>query len=134
CFAPLKRARLDFIAQKATELGAGRLTPILTRHTVPERVKVDRLRANAVEAAEQCGILWVPRIDEPEPLDRYLAERDGMRRLVFCDEAAPVANPLDALAGVEEAPLDILIGPEGGFAEEERAALLRAPNVLALSL
>ncbi len=106
CFAPLKRARLDFIAQKATELGAARLTPVLTRHTVPDRVNGERLRANAVEAAEQCGILWVPAVDEPQPLDRFLEGRDSARLLVFCDEAAPVANPVDALAATEEAPLE----------------------------
>lgn len=134
CFAPLKRARLDFIAQKATELGAARLTPVVTRHTVPDRVNTQRLRANAVEAAEQCGILWVPDIDEPVALNAWLGARDASRLLVFCDEAAPVANPLDALRAARPDGIDVLIGPEGGFSDEERTILLRAPEVLAISL
>lgn len=134
CFAPIKRARLDFIAQKATEMGASRLQPVLTRHTVAERVKVERLLANAIEAAEQCGILWVPQVAEPITLDRFLADRDADRALVFCDEAAAVADPLAALARIPRGPLAVLIGPEGGFADEERAALMAAPNVAAISL
>lgn len=134
CFAPLKRARVDFIAQKATELGAKRLSPILTRHTVAERVKLDRLRANAVEAAEQCSILWVPEIDEPRSLDAFLAARDPERSLIFCDEAASITNPIAALKMARPGPIDVLIGPEGGFAGNERETILRADGVLALSL
>jgi len=134
CFAPIKRARLDFIAQKATELGAARLRPVLTRYTVSERVKTERLAANAVEAAEQCGILWVPEVDDPVALETFLATRDPARWLIFCDESAPVADPVTALRGVPDAPLAVLIGPEGGFSEEERDALRRADNVLAISL
>jgi 16S rRNA (uracil1498-N3)-methyltransferase len=134
CFAPIKRARLDFIAQKATELGASLLQPVLTRHTVAERVKTERLAANAVEAAEQCGILWVPEVADPVPFDHFLTDRDPARTLIFCDEAAPVANLIAALKAVPDGPLAVLIGPEGGFSEEERQALLRANNVAAISL
>lgn len=134
CFAPIKRARLDFIAQKATELGAALLQPVVTRHTNAERVRTDRLRANAIEAAEQCGVLWVPEIREPVGLDGYLAGRDPARALVFCDEAARIADPVAALQRVPDGPLAVLIGPEGGFADEERQALTQAANVFAISL
>jgi 16S rRNA (uracil1498-N3)-methyltransferase len=94
------------------------------------------MRANVIEAAEQCGILCLAEVREPVPLDRYLSARNGQRLLVFCDEAADVANPLQALQGGGTAAngVDILIGPEGGFAEEERALLLRQPHILRLSL
>lgn len=134
CFAPLKRARTDFIAEKATELGASMIQPVMTHHTVAERVRTDRLRANAVEAAEQCGILWVPEVGEPVSLDAFLSERDPARLLVFCDEAAPVADPLAALRAASGPPLDVLIGPEGGFAREERETLYRLENVVSISL
>jgi 16S rRNA (uracil1498-N3)-methyltransferase len=134
CFAPLKRARIDFIAQKATELGATAIQPVTTRHTVASRVNTARLRANAVEAAEQCGVLWVPTVAEPVALEHYLAGRAAGRLLVFCDEAAPVANPLDALAGAPPGPVDILIGPEGGFSDDERALLRRCDDLLVISL
>ncbi|MEJ8571051.1 16S rRNA (uracil(1498)-N(3))-methyltransferase [Microbaculum marinum] len=134
CFAPIKKARLDFIAQKATELGASELHPVITRHTITERVKTDRLRANAVEAAEQCGVLWVPDVAEPVSLEGFLADRDPLRTLVFCDEAAPVQDPIAALKAVQPGPLAVLIGPEGGFSEEEAQALRASVNVVAISL
>ncbi len=133
-FAPLKRARLDYMAQKATELGASVLRPVLTRRTVAERLKVDRLFANAVEAAEQCGILRVPEIAEPEPLIKVLATWDAGRPLIFADEAAPSASPLETLAALEPGPVAVLIGPEGGFDPEERALLLAKPFVHPISL
>ena len=135
-FAPLKRARLDYMAQKATELGASLLKPVITRRTVAERVNRARLIANAVEAAEQCGILWVPEVAEPEKLAAILAEWDESRLLVLADEAASVASPLAALEGASKSkrPLAVLIGPEGGFEEEERALLLEQPFVLPISL
>jgi 16S rRNA (uracil1498-N3)-methyltransferase len=133
-FAPLKRARLDYMAQKATELGAGVLRPVITRHTVAERVKTERLRANAVEAAEQCGILRVPEVMEPERLDRIIAGWDQSRLLVFADENAPHASPLAALATRKSSKLAVLVGPEGGFDREERASLLAKPFVLPISL
>ncbi len=134
-FAPLKAARLDYMVQKAVEMGVSRLVPVLTRHGQVTRINLDRMRANAIEAAEQCGILALPEIGEPVALSRYLAERDPARFLVFCDEDAAAANPAAALAK-SSAPsgLAVLVGPEGGFAEDERAALLRQPHVIRLSL
>jgi 16S rRNA (uracil1498-N3)-methyltransferase len=133
-FAPLKAARLDYMVQKAVEMGVSRLQPVLTRHGQVSRVNAERMRANAVEAAEQCGILNLPDIAAPLALERWLAERDPRRALVFCDEDAEVANPLAALARLPRAPLAVLIGPEGGFAPDERAALAKQPNVVRLSL
>jgi 16S rRNA (uracil1498-N3)-methyltransferase len=134
-FAPLKHARLDYMVQKAVEMGASRLQPVLTRFTQVSRVNGERMRANAIEAAEQCGILSLAEVAEPLTLDRYLSGRDGQRLLVFCDEAADVINPMQALHGEQAAGgIDVLIGPEGGFAGEERAILLRQPRTLRLSL
>lgn len=124
------------MVQKAVEMGASLLAPTLTQFTQVSRVNTERMRANAIEAAEQCGILNLPGIDEPQPLARRLTERDGQRLLIFCDEAAPQASPLAALeaeAGQTKS-LDVLIGPEGGFSEEERALLLRQPRLMRLSL
>ena len=135
-FAPLKHARLDYMVQKAVEMGASSLQPVLTRFTQVARANGDRMRANVIEAAEQCGILSIAAVAEPVALDRYLGQRPPQRLLVFCDEAADVANPVHALQGDRTAAngVDVLIGPEGGFAEEERALLLRQPIILTLSL
>jgi 16S rRNA (uracil1498-N3)-methyltransferase len=135
-FAPLKHARLDYMVQKAVEMGAASLQPVLTRFTQVSRVNSDRMRANVVEAAEQCGILSIATVTEPIPFDRYLTQRKASRLLVFCDEAADVLNPLQALQrGLSIADgIDVLVGPEGGFAEEERTILLRQPQILRLSL
>jgi 16S rRNA (uracil1498-N3)-methyltransferase len=135
-FAPLKHARLDYMVQKAVEMGASSLQPVLTRFTQVTRVNTERMRANVVEAAEQCGILSLAAVAEPISLDRYLSQRGAQRLLVFCDEAADTANPLQALQNHQASGsgTDILIGPEGGFAEEERALLLRQPQILRLSL
>jgi 16S rRNA (uracil1498-N3)-methyltransferase len=133
-FAPLKTARLDYMVQKAVEMGASRLQPVLTRHSQVARVNTQRMRANAIEAAEQCGILSLPDIEAPVPLARLLAERNAGRLLVFCDEDSEVSNPAAALSGRPRTPLAVLIGPEGGFAEDERVALLELPNVVRLSL
>jgi 16S rRNA (uracil1498-N3)-methyltransferase len=134
-FAPLKSARLDYMVQKAVEMGASRLQPVLTRHGQIARVNTARVRANAVEAAEQCGILTLPDIAEPDSLTRVLGGFEPERCLVFCDEDAEVADPLRALEKVpRHTPLAILIGPEGGFAADERVALLRMPNVVRLGL
>lgn len=134
-FAPLKHARLDYMAQKAAEMGVSRLQPVLTRHTQVSRLNVERMRANVIEAAEQCGILSIAEVSEPLPLERWIAERDAERVLVFCDESAEMAPPLKALAAHQ--PLnrtDVLIGPEGGFSAEERALLARQPRLAVLSL
>jgi 16S rRNA (uracil1498-N3)-methyltransferase len=135
-FAPLKHARLDYMVQKAVEMGASALQPVLTRFTQVGRVNSERMRANVIEAAEQCGILSLATVEEPLPLDRYLSQREPQRLLVFCDEAADTANPWQALQGglAASSGIDVLIGPEGGFAEEERAILLRQPQTLRLSL
>src|SRR6202049_1571911 len=98
-FAPLKHARLDYMVQKAVEMGASSLQPVLTRFTQVTRVNGERMRANVIEAAEQCGILTIAEVAEPVALDRYLSQRTARRLLVFCDEAAELANPLEALRG-----------------------------------
>lgn len=135
-FAPLKHARLDYVVQKAVEMGASQLQPVLTRFTQASRVNTERMRANVIEAAEQCGILSLAEVAEPLALERYLGQRGAGRLLVFCDEAADSDNPIAALQGARETDdgIDVLIGPEGGFAEEERALLLRQPNILRLAL
>jgi 16S rRNA (uracil1498-N3)-methyltransferase len=135
-FAPLKHARLDYVVQKAVEMGASSLQPVLTRFTQVARVNGERMRANVIEAAEQCGILSLATVSEPVALDRYLSQRHAQRLLVFCDEAADTSNPLKALRSGLAAldGIDVLIGPEGGFAEEERDILLRQPRALRLSL
>ena len=135
-FAPLKHARLDYMVQKAVEMGVAALVPVTTRFTQASRVNVERMRANVIEAAEQCGILSLAGVRDPEPLERWLGARDGQRLLVFCDEEAPTADPARALAeaGPEGQGIDVLIGPEGGFAEDERALLLKQPRIVRLSL
>jgi 16S rRNA (uracil1498-N3)-methyltransferase len=133
-FAPLKRARLDYMVQKATELGASRLRPVLTRRTMAERINQARLRANAVEAAEQCGILRVPEIEPPEKLPKLLETWDKDRLLIFADERAPSTSPLEGLAAQRRGPVAVLIGPEGGFEADERALLLKQPFVVPISL
>jgi len=134
-FAPLKRSRLDYMVQKATEMGVARLRPVLTRRTNAERVKTDRLKANAIEAAEQCGVLRVPLVAEPEKLSSVLASWPQERLLVFCDEDAEVRDPMAALAtwrATPPRPVAVLIGPEGGFDPAEREALLAQRAVLRL--
>jgi 16S rRNA (uracil1498-N3)-methyltransferase len=137
-FAPLKHARLDYMVQKAVEMGASRLQPVTTQHAQVGRINLERMRANAIEAAEQCGVLSIPEIAEPVPFDRMIAAREPTRVLVFCDEAADVRDPVAALAALRRqpgpVPLAVLIGPEGGFAEHERAALVGLPNVIRLAL
>ena len=137
-FAPLKHARLDYMVQKAVEMGAARLQPVLTAHAQASRINLERMQANAIEAAEQCGILTLPQVAAPVDFDRMLAGRDGGRLLVFCDEDAETRDPVAALAPHRAAtgatPVDVLVGPEGGFADRERVALLAVPNVVRLAL
>jgi 16S rRNA (uracil1498-N3)-methyltransferase len=137
-FAPLKHARLDYMVQKAVELGVSRLRPILTRHTQTERVNVGRIRANAIEAAEQCGILNLAEVCEPVSLAIALERMDTSRILVFCDEDAPIADPMFALTTArrddQQLALAVLIGPEGGFAEHERTAILKHKSTIRLAL
>jgi 16S rRNA (uracil1498-N3)-methyltransferase len=133
-FAPLKRARLDYMVQKATEMGAGRLQPVLTRRTTPERVNLERMRANVIEAAEQCGILRIPEVIAPRKLTALLGDWDQERTLIFCDEASEEGCPFTTLARVRPGPLAVLVGPEGGFDESERALLASKPFVTSISL
>jgi 16S rRNA (uracil1498-N3)-methyltransferase len=134
-FAPLKHARLDYMAQKAVEMGARRLRPVITRHTQVARVNLERLRLNAIEACEQCGVIWTPEIAPVEPLSEALRRWPAERLLVFCDEEAEMTSPLDALAKARaESGVGLMIGPEGGFDDDERAAILAAPRVVRLGL
>ena len=138
CFAPVKRARIDYIAEKATELGVSVLQPIVTQHTIVERVNIERLRANAVEAAEQTERLSVPEVRPPVDLGRLLDEWPPGRRLLMCDETGggpPIGETLAALdATARAAPWAIVVGPEGGFAAAELAALRRIKDVTAVGL
>lgn len=122
-FAPLKVGRLDYLVQKAVEMGAGVLQPVMTRHVQGKIASLDRLEANAVEAAEQCGILAIPRVAAPRKLEDLLADWPQDRRIIFCDEGHGSQNPLPALQAVTERKLALLVGPEGGFSDEERALL-----------
>lgn len=136
-FAPLKHARLDYMAQKAVEMGAGQLRPVHTKRTQAERINLDRMRANVIEAAEQCGILSIPEVFPAVRLDAMLQDWNPDRILIFCDEDAPVRDPIEALrdgAAAATLPVAVLIGPEGGFEEEERRLLLALPHSLRLSL
>jgi 16S rRNA (uracil1498-N3)-methyltransferase len=133
-FAPLKRARLDYMVQKATEMGAARLRPVITRRTIAERVNLDRMRSNVIEAAEQCGILRLPEVAEPVGLDKLLDHWKPGRRIIFCDEGADNEGPIATLSAVEPGPLAVLIGPEGGFDEAERARLIGMAETVRVSL
>ncbi len=134
-FAPLKHARLDYLVQKAVEMGASRLQPVITRHTQVARINLARMRARLIEAAQQCGVLSLPEVADPVAFERMLQDADPDRLLVFCDERAAVRDPVAALAAARaKRPLAVLIGPEGGFAEEERAALLKHPHVARIAL
>ena len=134
CFAPLKQGRLDYLVQKAVEMGAGVLQPVVTQHTQVAKVGSDRIAANAVEAAEQCGILAIPEVRDSVRLDRLLAGWERDRRLIFCDEDASTNNPLPALQGIAERKLGLLVGPEGGFSDAERRELRALPFVTAIPL
>ena len=133
-FAPIKKARTDFIVEKAAELGCARIQPVFTRHTNSERLRLDRLRAHAIEAAEQCGETHVPELAEPRRLDKLLDGWDPARRLMVCDESRLARPAAEALAGAEGGPWAILIGPEGGFAEEEIARLRALPFAVPVTL
>ncbi len=134
CFAPLKAGRLDYLVQKAVEMGAGVLQPVVTQHTQIAKPGIERLRANAVEAAEQCGILAIPEVREAQKFDRLLGEWEKDRRLIFCVEDASTNNPLPALQAITERKLGLLVGPEGGFSEDERRQLRALPFVTAIPL
>ncbi|MCB1445111.1 MAG: 16S rRNA (uracil(1498)-N(3))-methyltransferase [Rhizobiaceae bacterium] len=133
-FAPLKVGRLDYLVQKAVEMGAGVLQPVMTQHVQGRIGSIDRLRANAVEAAEQCGILAIPEVREPVRLASLLEGWDANRRIVYCDEGAETNNPMATLSAVTERHHALLIGPEGGFSAGERALLRGLPFVTAIPL
>lgn len=128
-FAPVKRAQTDWLVEKATELGAARLIPVITRRTIVDRVKVERLQSIAIEAAEQCGRTMLPEFADPLPLRTFL-ERNGGRTLYFADESGGEA----AASAFAPGPATILTGPEGGFSDEERALVCGAPGAVAISL
>jgi 16S rRNA (uracil1498-N3)-methyltransferase len=129
-FAPVKRTQTDWLVEKATELGAARLLPVITQRTIAERVKLERLEAIAIEAAEQCGRTILPEIAEPVSLKQLLVGRDPQRRLYFADEGG--GEP--AATAFSPGPALILTGPEGGFTDEERAAIRAAANAIPVSL
>ena len=135
-FAPLKHARLDYMAQKAVEMGARRLRPVITRRTQTSRVNLERMRANVIEAAEQCGLLALAEVLDETKLDTVLSNWPPDRLLIFCDEAAEIAEPFAALRAAQAgfAKFAVLIGPEGGFDEEERQALAGLPQATRISL
>ncbi len=130
-FAPIKKARTDFIVEKAVELGASRILPVQTRHTNSDRIRQDRLQAHALEAAEQCGATYVPEVTDLHHLDKLLAQWPTERRLYWCDETA-LGQP--ATITPTEGPAAILIGPEGGFSADEAAKLRGKPHVTPISL
>ncbi|MFD1745882.1 16S rRNA (uracil(1498)-N(3))-methyltransferase [Rhizobium helianthi] len=133
-FAPLKVGRLDYLVQKAVEMGAGLLQPVMTQHVQGKITNLDRLQANVIEAAEQCGILSVPEVKAPVRLKDLLETWDGARRIIYCDEGEESQNPLPVLNNVRETSLALLVGPEGGFSEEERSLLRALPFVTAIPL
>jgi 16S rRNA (uracil1498-N3)-methyltransferase len=136
-FAPIKQARLDYMVQKAVEMGAGLIRPVITRRTQVTRLNDDRLSANAIEAAEQCGVLSIPEIAAAEQLSALLArwpKDEPERRIVFCDEDETGADPVSILRALPRGPLAVLIGPEGGFSPEERETLHKLPFVTAIPL
>ena len=132
--APIKKTPLDYIVQKATELGVARIQPVMTRRTIVDRVNLDRMRANAIEAAEQSGRLTVPEIGEPIELVKLIPQWNEQRRLMFCDEAGEAPPAVAALAKIGHSPWAILTGPEGGFDPAEREMLRRQSFVVPVSL
>jgi 16S rRNA (uracil1498-N3)-methyltransferase len=135
-FAPLKHARLDYMVQKAVEMGAGVLQPILTRRTQNARVNLERMRSNAIEAAEQCGILTIPDVRPEVDFGKYISDLEKDRLVVFCDENAPVSNPVRALSsfGNNILRLAVVVGPEGGFTDQERALVAAHESCVRVSL
>ena len=133
-FAPLKQARLDYLVQKAVEMGVARIAPVITQHTQVSRLNPERLFANMIEAAEQCGIIAVPKLLPERKLEAVLDTWEPGRTLIFCDERAEITNPLAALQKPLLGPISLLIGPEGGFSAEERQKLSKVQSVIPISL
>ena len=132
-FAPIRKARTDFIVEKAVELGVARIMPVQTQHTHADRIRQDRLQAHAMEAAEQCGATMVPQVADLASLDRVLAGWDSTRRILWCDEGLARA-PTALSSGARGLPWAILIGPEGGFSDREQSKLRAMDCVVPLSL
>ena len=136
-FAPLKQARLDYMVGKAVEMGVGRLRPVLTQHGQVTKLNRPRIQANVIEAAEQCGVLAIPLIDDPIRLDTLLErwpKEEPTRQLIFCDEGHGGSDPVAILRALPQGPLAVLIGPEGGFSADERERLTESPFVTAIPL
>jgi 16S rRNA (uracil1498-N3)-methyltransferase len=133
-FAPLKQARQDYMVQKAVELGVSSLQPVITARTVAPRINPKRMQANAIEAAEQCGILTLPDIRPAVKLQALLENWNEERAIIFCDEGASLSSPLSAIENLQGRKISVLIGPEGGFSSEERSVLRSKTFVSAISL
>lgn len=132
CAAPIKKGRIDWVAEKACELGVARLVPVLTRRTVVDRLNLDRLRARMIEAAEQCGRTALPELVEPVKLAALLRDWPAERALFFADETGGV--PAATAMAAHKGPAAILVGPEGGFDEAERAAIRAVPQAVGIGL
>ncbi|KQO78899.1 16S rRNA (uracil(1498)-N(3))-methyltransferase [Rhizobium sp. Leaf262] len=133
-FAPLKTGRMDYLVQKAVEMGAGLLQPVMTQHVQGKITNLDKLRANVTEAAEQCGILAIPAVEEPVKLKDLLDTWPADRRIIYCDEGDEGQNPLAVLNQIEERQIALLVGPEGGFSGQERHMLRNHPCVTPIPL
>jgi 16S rRNA (uracil1498-N3)-methyltransferase len=135
-FAPIKSARLDYMVQKAVEMGVSKLVPVITRRTQVSRLNLERMRANVIEAAEQCGILSIAKVEEEIKLERFLQEwsQNSDFMLIFCDEDAQIANPITVIQQFGQKSACVLIGPEGGFDDIERKQITTTPNSVGISL
>jgi len=134
CFAPVKHTRLDYMIQKAVEMGVGILQPVMTHYTQAMQLNPKRMYANAIKAAEQCGILSVPDCRRIISFDTLLATWDPIRHLIFCDETAESYEPFPPLRKLVKGPIGIIIGPEGGFDNKERESLQALDYVITISL
>ena len=134
CFAPIKAGRLDWMVEKAVEMGAGAIRPVLTQFTQNTRLNPEKMKTWITEAAEQCGVLAIPELEPAARLADLLEGWDTSRQLIFCDEDSATDNPKDALAPLKDGKLALLVGPEGGFSDEERAMLRAKPFVTAIPL
>lgn len=133
-FAPIKVGRLEYMVQKMTEMGAGIIQPVFTDHTQLHKINEKRLEANIIESAEQCGILSIPELRAPKKFIKLVDEWNDERHLIFCDESHEINNPLSILQGLAGKKIAILIGPEGGFSEQERSALNNKSSVSSIPL
>lgn len=133
-FAPLKKGRLDYMIQKATELGVSHMQPVLTEYTDNHKIKLEKLEANAIEAAEQCTMLSIPTILKPQKFEAFIEQYAKTHQIIFCDERAKIDSPISLIARLKNQEICVLIGPEGGFSAAERNVLLALTNIHAISL